>query len=242
MSPDELNAAANALVTATQGAAVSSGQNIEANAAALAPGLANGSNIPGGRNFQMNVAPVVPVLTAQFVTDAKQGALRSAVRDAIYSAQGTYDDAKAGYQTRQRTFQQKQAQRARDRQAEEDRRYSASVAAQSALSRGGGAGVGGVNVSENNKQFIGNNDLRGRLAYLASKGDNNAKVALNYVGNDGKYSLSPSDPRYKQAVGALDAVGAVNVYKAPVVNQSKPRQVSPIANPNAQFPLNLKLR
>lgn len=239
MSPDELNAAANALVTATQGAAVSSGQNVEANLAALAPGLATGSNAPGGRNYQMNIAPVVPALTAQFVTNAKQGALRGAIRDALYAAQGTYDEAKSGYQTRQRTFQQKQAQLARERRAEEDRRYSASIAAQSALSSRGGGGVGGVNVSENSKQYIGSNDLRGRLAYLASRGDNNAKIALQYVGNDGKYSLSPSDPRYKQAVGALTAIGAVNVYKAPQSN-NKPRQTSPISNPNAQFPIRIR--
>lgn len=35
--------------------------------------------------------------------------------------------------------------------------------------------------------FIGNNDYRGYLAYLAQNGDGNASTALNFAGNDGGY-------------------------------------------------------
>lgn len=37
------------------------------------------------------------------------------------------------------------------------------------------------------KQYIGNNDYRGRLAYEAKQGDQDARVLLKYVGNDGRY-------------------------------------------------------
>jgi hypothetical protein len=148
MDAGTLDAAAQALSAALQGSATSSGVAINNNAGQLAPGLMTGSSAPGGRNYQANIAPVVPALAAQFVVNAKQGALRNAIRESINQAQLGYDSAKSGYQARQRTFQQKQAQKARERQAEDDRRYAASVAAQNALSRGaGGYGVAGVDVS-----------------------------------------------------------------------------------------------
>lgn len=151
MSPDEINAAANAMVTATQNAAIASGQDINADAGLLAPGLAIGSSAPGGYNYQRSVAPVVPALTAQLVVGAKQGIVRDAVRNAVYSAQTGFDAAKTGYQARQRKFQQKQAQKSRDRQAEQDRRYNASLSSSGGggtgdATRGGGYTVGGVDV------------------------------------------------------------------------------------------------
>ena len=48
----------------------------------------------------------------------------------------------------------------------------------SALTGGGKAG---------GSKFIGSDDYRGRLAYEAKKGDADAKVALKYAGNDGRY-------------------------------------------------------
>lgn len=222
MTPEQTAAAADALVAATQQSAVQSGQQVEANQAVLAPGLNTGSNAPGGYNYARNVAPVVPVLTSQLVVAAKQQAVRDALKAAQNTAQSTYTDAQTAYQGRQRTFQQKQAERARERQAEEDRRYQAGLAAQAAqlaLAQGGigGAAVGDVSTSANasaGKQYIGNNDLRGRLAYLAKQGDKEAAVALNYVGNDGKYSLNPTllNPTI---AGALNKFAFVNVYKAP---------------------------
>lgn len=214
MSPEEITAAANALATATQQSAVASGQDVEHRQAELAPGLNTGSNEPGGYNYQRNVSPVVDPLVTGLVANAKQAVLRGALKDATYTANSAYVDAQSNYQARQRAFQVKQAEAARERQRKSDAASAAVLAAQLGSNTRGG-GIGDVDVSENDKKFIGNNDVRGRLSYLASQGDNNAKIALQYVGNDNKYSLSPSDPRYKQVIGALNAIGASNVYKAP---------------------------
>jgi len=62
-------------------------------------------------------------------------------------------------------------------------------------------------------KFIGNDDLRGRLAYAAQKeGNQDAAIALKYVGNDGKYYLDPyvTNP---SIIKSLNAVGATNVWK-----------------------------
>lgn len=56
-------------------------------------------------------------------------------------------------------------------------------------------------------QKIGYREL---LARMAAEGDNNARVALNYVGNDGKFGSAPEDAR-----AALMAVGASGNYASP---------------------------
>jgi len=62
-------------------------------------------------------------------------------------------------------------------------------------------------------QYLGNNDLRGHLAYLAQKeGNQNAAIALKYVGNDGRYYLDPYTTN-PSIFKALDALGAVNTWK-----------------------------
>jgi hypothetical protein len=215
MTPDEITAAANALVTATQTGAVASGQNIEAGQEQLAPGLATGSNAPGGYNYERNVAPVVPAITANLVANAKQEVFRGALRDAMYGAEQNYSGAQSGYQQRQRQFQLDQAERARERQRKADSDAAAASAAAAALAGGGGRGVGNVNVSSGEKQYIGNNDWRGYLNFLAqNKGDKNAAVALKYVGNDNKYKLDPNVTN-PAIIQALNAVGATNVWKSP---------------------------
>lgn len=187
MNPDEMNAAAQALVAATDQSAVASGVDVEARAAQLAPGLAVGSNAPGGYNYGRYVAPVVPALDATFVTAAKQEALRGAIRDATNAAQVTYDDAKAGYQARQRVFQQKQAERARQRQAEEDRRYSEAKAAQAQIAalqqRGAGYQVGGVDVAANasRPQMTYKNGKNGSGGYNFTDASGRAISAATYA-------------------------------------------------------------
>lgn len=62
-------------------------------------------------------------------------------------------------------------------------------------------------------KFLGNNDLRGHLNYLAQKeGNRDAQVALQYVGNDGKFNLNPktTSPRLLQI---LTNLGATNVFR-----------------------------
>jgi preprotein translocase subunit SecD len=122
-SPAQINKAADALVNATQDAATSSGQQAESDLAVLAPGLAHGSNAPGGYNYQANIAPEVSSLTDQYVVNAKQAILKNAVRDALNNAQINYTNAQNAYDARQRKFNQEKAAKERQRQAEQERRY-----------------------------------------------------------------------------------------------------------------------
>lgn len=63
-------------------------------------------------------------------------------------------------------------------------------------------------------QYMGNNDWRGHLSYLAQKqGNKDATTALKYVGNDNRYYLDPfvTNPKILQA---LDRLGATNTWGA----------------------------
>lgn len=214
LTPEEMTAAANALTAATQAEAEAAGQQTEGNLAELAPGLSSGSNAPGGLNYQRGMAAVVPTLTAQYLTTARQAALRGAVRDSLNKAQVEYDTAKSAYQERQRAFNVKQAEKARERQREAERRAAAAARAARygggggaalAPAGGGAGGVAGVNITPT-KQYIGNDDWRGHLAWLAQNGNQNARIALQYVGNDNKFYQAPESAR-----AALEAVGATPV-------------------------------
>lgn len=58
--------------------------------------------------------------------------------------------------------------------------------------------------------------IRQLLTDMAAKGDNNAKIALNYVGNDGKFGGAPEQFR-----SALEALGASGSYqRTPVTAKS----------------------
>lgn len=72
-----------------------------------------------------------------------------------------------------------------DRQ-EQIRQFNAQLARSGSGNRSFNLGVNSK-TSAGAKQFIGNDDYRGRLAFEAAQGDNDAKVALKYVGNDGRY-------------------------------------------------------
>lgn len=216
MTPEETAAATTALTQAVQDSATTQGTLINTQAGQLAPGLATGSNAPGGYNYARTIQPTIEPLQANMVLAAKQATFKQALKDAQYVAKTKYEDANYAYKQRQRDYTKKEALEAKAR-------YAASMSGGG--SSGGGSSGGGVasgaagsnvtDVTTSGKQYIGNNDVRGRLSYLASQGDANAKTALQYVGNDNKYWLNPSDPKFAGVVGALNTVGAVNAYKAP---------------------------
>lgn len=96
-----------------------------------------------------------------------------------------------GLQRYDSAVQAEQAERARQEQlAEQRRQFDAQMAQareqqlalQRALSSGGS--------TSNAHKFVGNDDYRGYLAYLAQNGDNSARQLLNYVGNDGNTSAN----------------------------------------------------
>lgn len=215
LTPEQMTTATNALAAAIQSSGQIQGRNIEAQAAQLAPGLSTGSNAPGGYNYNRTIAPVLDPLANNFVIQAKQGLVRQSLKDAQYVAKTNYEDANYAYQQRQRDYVKEQSRRA------------ARAAAAAYSGGGGGSMVAGSNVNDvtttNNangaKQYVGNNDIRGRLAFLAKNGDNDAKIALQYVGNDGKFGSAPA---WTQA--AMNKFGFTGNYAkaaapAPVIKQ-----------------------
>lgn len=101
--------------------------------------------------------------------------------------------------------------------AEANRLRAAAASSASSFSPTLGGGVASPSAkapAAATKNFIGNNDLRGRLAFEASKGNRNAEVALKYVGNDGKFSLDPRSTS-PALIQILQGLGATNVFKGP---------------------------
>lgn len=131
MNAQEIDQATNALVQATEQAAVDAGTSAEARQEQLVPGIASGSNEPGGYMYARHIAPVVPALTTELVTQAKQNILRGAIRDNLYTAQKGYEDAQFAYRQRQRDYEKEQARRAKERRLAAER-------AQAAYGGGGG--------------------------------------------------------------------------------------------------------
>lgn len=187
MTPDEVTAATATLQQAVKDAAVQGGQEINADAAALAPGLATGTNAPGGYTYARTVAPVVDPLAAQMVVASKQEVLKQAIKDAQHVAQTKYDDANFGYRQRQRDYTKKQALEAKERQrladerqAKYDRQQDEMYAAQKkALAGGGGgggsAGVGTVVASGN-----------GSRPAMVPKNGKNGAAGYNFTDANGK--------------------------------------------------------
>lgn len=217
MNPDEINNAVNALQTAVQTSAQAEGKQINTDAALLAPGLATGTNAPGGYNYQRTVAPIIDPLKTNMVVAAKQGLFKQALKDAQHVAQVRYDDANYAMKDRQREYTKKEVLEAKARQRKAD-----SMAYSSYGGGGGGGGstaagsgtVGGVNgvTTSQSAKFIGNDDYRGRLNFAAQNGNAAAKYALQVTGNDGKYYIK--NPTAQQ-VQMLSSVGATNAWTAP---------------------------
>jgi hypothetical protein len=87
---------------------------------------------------------------------------------------------------------------------------------------GGGGGTSPAPSTPNSPtaqpQWIGNDDVRGRLAYAAHNGNSDAAIALRYVGNDGRYYLNPSTTN-PSVIAALNRVNAKNAYTGPSIHQ-----------------------
>lgn len=199
MNPDDINNAVNALQTAVQTSAETEGKAINTDAALLAPGLATGTNAPGGYNYQRTVAPIIDPLKTNMVIAAKQGLFKQALKDAQHVAQVKYDDANYGYKQRQRDYTKKQVLEAKERQRKADAQaasyYSSGRGGGSySVSSGGGStsagtgAVGGVTTTANKGstsqfKYSGNPDFRGFLAA------NGYGTMLAYTGNNGQIDV-----------------------------------------------------
>ena len=102
--------------------------------------------------------------------------------------------------------------------------------------RGGFDFFDGIGKAINAAQY---SQLTGRgyrevLQQLASEGDANAKVALQYVGNDGKFGSAPESAR-----AALQAVGAIGNYataQAPTAQTAAKKSMQSTSTaPNTNF-------
>lgn len=125
VSAKEIRQTAQAMSQAIEQEAQQAGISAENRAAELAPGLATGSNAPGGYNYGRFIAPVVDPLTAQFTLAAQQNVLRDALRDAQFAADKEYEDAQYAYRQRQRDYQAEQARRNRERRQAAERQAAA---------------------------------------------------------------------------------------------------------------------
>lgn len=135
ITPQEIQAITDNLVSTTQQSAQDIGTQAEARTAQLAPGLAIGSNAPGGYNYGRFVAPVVDPLTSSLVVQAQQNVLRNALREAQYAASQEYEDAQYAYRERQRAYQAAQAERNRQRRLRAEQEAARAAQAQIAALR-----------------------------------------------------------------------------------------------------------
>jgi len=107
--------------------------------------------------------------------------------------------------------------------AEQKRQFDAQLAESrraSSASSGGGYDLSGIasilggdsKTGSTAKNYIGNDDFRGALAFAASKGNNDAKLALNKVGNDRKAAGPVTQAEY-DALKRLGITGSYYVSK-----------------------------
>lgn len=232
MTADEVQAAASALTTAVQTNAEQAAVTNVAAEQQLAPGLNTGSNSPGGYNYNRIIAPTIAPAQTALQVQAKQAVLKQALKDAQFVSKTNYDNANYAMQQRQRDYQKKEAEEAK-------RRYAASVRAASSGGGGGGSAgssIGGIQEVSNSggaKQYIGNNDTRGKLAWIAKNSPdattrNDAAIALKYVGNDGKFGNAPA-----WTAAAMNRFGFTGNYAkaaAPAPAQKVVPQAIPLLN------------
>lgn len=160
MSADDINSATQGIQQDVHDRAVASGQDVESRQAALAPGLAGGSDTPGGYNYQRFVTPNIAPMVDNLTVNAKQNILRQLIKDADFQTQQAYRQAQYGQSNLQlklseQQFAYQKAKAAYDQyQAEQaERRRQAAAAQQAALlsavnnsNKGRVTGGGGLNV------------------------------------------------------------------------------------------------
>lgn len=132
MTPAQVEQASNALIAAVRNDATSAGNNINTAAGQLAPGLATGTNAPGGLNYQRYIAPTTATLVNPIVTQTKQAVLKQTLKDAQNTAQVSLADAQLGYRLRQRQWQRQQAIEAEQERQRAQAAQAAQIAAMSA--------------------------------------------------------------------------------------------------------------
>lgn len=166
-------------------------------------GIALGGIPLGEQNkyAQTEYAPAVANLKAGYNT--RRGTLESALADIGRSdymgAQDIFDRDRTFYE-QQRQFNEQIAAQQR-----------AAAAARAIPTLGGVGGNGGGRVQPE-KTYIGNDDFRGRLAYEANKGNADARLALKYAGNDGRYDGPVTSPA---EFAALRNIGVIGNYYIP---------------------------
>lgn len=188
------------------------------------------SGIPLGEQAKYTATDYLPALAR----------LRQSGREQAMSLQ----DAILGVNERRDTLGQQIYQQEQDRAAQE---RSAALARQQLMPTfnppGGGEGGGGatlpkINQTDKGYQFTdaygspinaaqyvalynsqgGSLTYRGLLQQMANNGDVNAKIALNYVGDDAKFGNAPT--QYRSALGALGATGSFQ--QAPATTAFRP--------------------
>ncbi|SIC60176.1 hypothetical protein [Mycobacteroides abscessus] len=132
-------------------------------------------------------APAVANLKSKYIGQKNTllEALNQLGRDQMGQAQGILDNEAARDLQMQQLAEQK-------RQFDLNLAEQKAQAARAAAAAGGSYSFGGntapTQKAQPEKTYIGNNDFRGHLAYLANKGNYEAKVLLKYVGNDGVFN------------------------------------------------------
>jgi hypothetical protein len=201
-------------------------------ARARGTGVAFGG-IPLQEQAQYTASTYAPAL-AKLQSDqlTQQGTLQDAINkineDKMTAAQGIYDNGVKNdlAQQAQNLEQQKLNETIREYNNPQKTAGSALGTDFSSLF-GGAAAPSTPTPTTPAPQFLGNNDLRGHLNYLAQKENNqDAAVALHYVGNDGKYSLNPyvTNPAI---IAALNRLGATNVWRAGTTSSGPIATIAP---------------
>lgn len=140
--------------------------------------------IPAGEQAKYTATEYLPAL-ARLRQSGREQAM--SLEDAILGIN------ERKYSMGQNIFSQESQMAEQRRQFDEQLRFQREQAARAAAAAaasgggfsptlGGGGSVQGAQKGASN--FLGNDDLRGRWAYQAKNGDNDAAVLLKYVGND----------------------------------------------------------
>lgn len=171
------------------------------------------SGIPLGEQAEYSATEYAPALAnLKSNYSSRRGSLESALADIGRTDYTTAQDIFA----RDREFAEQQ------RQFEENLRLqreqiAAQQRAAAASTFSPTLGATGNQSSQSQKQYVGSDDFRGRLAYLAQQGDSDAQVGLRYAGNDGRFDGAVKS---LNELAALQRLGITGNYYLPGLNTS----------------------